>query len=190
MKAKQITLKMRKFALAFVGEANGNGTEAARIAGYKGESHTLEQVAYENLRKPEIRTLIKELREKAEQSASGKILSATETLAGLTKIALADIAEVFEPDGTFDLQKAKERNVSRLIKSLSFDKDTGRLTKLELHNAHGAHQDLGKYHKLFTDRVELAGADLDAEIARRLAAMVTNGESGALGETETGSINN
>jgi hypothetical protein len=38
---------------------------------------------------------------------------------------------------------------------MAFDKDTGRLTKLELHNAHGAHVDLGKYHKLFTDRVEI-----------------------------------
>ena len=33
---------------------DGNATEACRKAGYKGSNHTLEQVAYENLRKPEI----------------------------------------------------------------------------------------------------------------------------------------
>ena len=151
----KLSLKMRTFCLAYVGEANGNATEAARIAGYKGNDVTLWAVASENLRKPQVAAFIEELRRDAEKKASGKILSATETLVGLTRIALADIAEVFEEDGSFDLQKAKKRNVSRLIKSISFDKDTGLMTKLEMHNAHGAHVDLGKYHKLFTEKLEL-----------------------------------
>ncbi len=36
----------------FVNFYEGNGTEAARLAGYKGDDNTLGQVAYENLRKP------------------------------------------------------------------------------------------------------------------------------------------
>lgn len=151
----ELTLKQRKFCLAYVGEANGNGIEAARLAGYKGNDVTLGAVAYENLRKPQIARFIEQLRADAEIAASGKILSATEVLVGLTRIADADIAEIFEADGTFDLASAKKRNVSRLIKSMAFDKDTGKLTKLELHNAHGAHVDLGKYHKLFVDRLEI-----------------------------------
>lgn len=150
-----LTIKQRKFCLAFVGVASGNGTEAARIAGYKGNDVTLGAVAYENLNKPQIASFVEQLRAEAEQKLKAKVLTATETLAGLTKIALADIADVFEPDGTFDLQKAKERNVSRLIKSISFDKDTGRMTKLEMHNAHGAHVDLGKYHQLFPSQVKV-----------------------------------
>ncbi|HEX5704857.1 MAG TPA: terminase small subunit [Pyrinomonadaceae bacterium] len=160
MKSK-LTLKQRAFCLAYAGEANGNATEAARIAGYKGDDATLSVTGFRMLRKANIEAAIGELRRDAEKKASGKILSATETLVGLTRIALADIAEVFEPDGSFDLQKAKARNVSRLIKSISFDKDTGRMTKIELHNAHGAHVDLGKYHGLFPTKIVITPEDAD-----------------------------
>lgn len=161
-----LSLKMRTFCLAYVGEANGNGTEAARIAGYKGDDATLSQIAYENLRKPEIIAFIAELRAEAEKKASGRIMTATEVKVGLTRIAEADIADVFESDGTFDLQKAKERNVSRLIKTLKFDKDTGRLVHLELHNAHTAHQDMGKVHGLFPTKIEITDKDADDLIDR------------------------
>jgi hypothetical protein len=141
-------------------------------------------IAHENLRKPNIAAFIQELRADAEKRAQGKILSATEVLVGLTRIADADIAEVFEADGTFDLASAKKRNVSRLIKSMAFDKDTGRLTKLELHNAHGAHVDLGKYHKLFVDKFEIVQPeDLDAALERELARLA--GADQAAGASET-----
>lgn len=39
---------------AFVDAYTGNGTAAARAAGYKGSDATLAQVASENLRKPEV----------------------------------------------------------------------------------------------------------------------------------------
>lgn len=153
--AGDLTLKQRKFCFAFAGEANGIGVESARLAGYQGDDLTLRVTAARLLTKANIQRFIQELRSDAEKAASGKILSATEVLVGLTRIAEADVAEVFEPDGTFDLASAQKRGKSRLIKSMSFDKDTGRLTKLELHNAHGAHVDLGKYHKLFTDKIEI-----------------------------------
>lgn len=170
MKDRKLSLKMRTFCLAYVGEANGNGTEAARIAGYKGNDVTLRAVAYENLTKPHAVSFIEELRSQAEKRLGAKILTATETLVGLTRIARADIADVFETDGSFDLQKAKERGVSRLIKSLSFDKDTGRMTKLELHNAHGAHVDLGKYHQLFPSQVKVTLSTQEADTLTDAAA--------------------
>lgn len=37
-----------------MGEANGNATEAARIAGYKGDTHQLQVMGSENLLKPVI----------------------------------------------------------------------------------------------------------------------------------------
>lgn len=151
----RLTLKQRKFGLAFVGEANGNGVEAARLAEYQGNDATLRAIASQNLTKLNVQRYISQLRAEAEKAARGKILSATEVLVGLTRIAEADMAEVFEGDGSFDLASAKKRGMSKLIKSMSFDKDTGRLTKLELHNAHGAHVDLGKYHKLFTEKIEI-----------------------------------
>lgn len=161
----ELTLKQRKFCLAFVGEADGNGSEAARIAGYKGNDVTLAAVAYENLNKPQIQAQIADLRAQAEKKLGGRVLSAAEVLIGLTRIAQADVAEVFETDGSFDLASAKRRGVSKLIKSMKFDKDTGRLVSLELHNAHGAHVDLGKYWKLFTDKIEIVNPTAAAKEA-------------------------
>jgi phage terminase small subunit len=43
---------------AFVDAYSGNGTAAARAAGYKGSDATLAQVASENLRRPEILSAI------------------------------------------------------------------------------------------------------------------------------------
>lgn len=152
--ALALTLKQRDFCLAIAGEAKGNGTEACRLAGYEGNDAVLGVIACENLKKPKIQEFIRQLRVDAETKASDKILSATEVLVGLTKFAQADPADVFESDGSFNLQKARERGVSHLIKSVNFDKDSGRVTRVELHNAHAAHVDLGKHHKLFTDKVE------------------------------------
>lgn len=49
-----LSLKQEKFVAAYVGPANGNATEAARLAGYKGTAKTLASVGSENLAKPEI----------------------------------------------------------------------------------------------------------------------------------------
>jgi phage terminase small subunit len=50
---------------AFVAAYSGNGTAAARAAGYKGTDAVLAQVASENLRKPEVVAAIKGRQEKA-----------------------------------------------------------------------------------------------------------------------------
>lgn len=48
----KLTEKQRRFVEAYMGEAAGNATEAARLAGYKGSDTTLCAVGSENLRKP------------------------------------------------------------------------------------------------------------------------------------------
>lgn len=53
-KERPFTTKQLKFIEAY----NGNGTEAARVAGYHGNDNVLGCVAYENLRKPRIRKAI------------------------------------------------------------------------------------------------------------------------------------
>lgn len=55
-KKKPLTAKQQAFVDAYA----GNGTEAARIAGYKGSDNTLAQVARENLTKPHIKKAIQE----------------------------------------------------------------------------------------------------------------------------------
>lgn len=163
--------------------------ESARLAGYKGNDLSLRVIASQNLTKLNVVEFIRQLRADAEKAASGKILTATEVLVGLTRFALADPAEVFEADGSFDLSKAKDRGVSRLIKSLSFDKDTGKLTKVELHNAHQAHVDLGKYHKLFVDKLEIVQPeDLDAALERELARVAGADQEAGSSETESEAV--
>ena len=60
MKDKKLTLKQLKFIKQYF-ECNGNGTEAARRAGYKGNQDVLGVVAFENLRKPNIQSAIETL---------------------------------------------------------------------------------------------------------------------------------
>jgi len=59
-KPRKLTEKQRRFVEAYMGDARGNSTEAARLAGYKGNSQTLAAVGTENLRKPSIAIAIKE----------------------------------------------------------------------------------------------------------------------------------
>lgn len=56
--APALTEKQRRFVEAYMGEAAGNATEAARIAGYTGDDVTLRVTAHENLTKPNIREAI------------------------------------------------------------------------------------------------------------------------------------
>jgi len=56
----RLTEKQRAFVEAYMGEAAGNATEAARIAGYSGGDSTLSSVGSDNLRKPKIRQAIRD----------------------------------------------------------------------------------------------------------------------------------
>lgn len=49
---KKLTLKQQRFVNSYL--RTGNAKESAKIAGYEGNEHTLEQMGYENLRKPEV----------------------------------------------------------------------------------------------------------------------------------------
>jgi phage terminase small subunit len=53
-----LTEKQRRFVEAYTGEAHGNATESARLAGYAGNDVTLGQVGAENLKKPQIAAAI------------------------------------------------------------------------------------------------------------------------------------
>lgn len=59
----KLTEKQRRFVEAYMGQACGNATEAARLAGYKGTDKVLSVVGMENLRKPSIAAAIVERRD-------------------------------------------------------------------------------------------------------------------------------
>lgn len=58
---RKLTEKERRFVEAYMGEAAGNGTKAAEIAGYKARSKTaLAQQAHYTLKKPKVRQELEE----------------------------------------------------------------------------------------------------------------------------------
>lgn len=64
MDRPKVTLKQEKFVEAYVGEANGNATQAARVAGYSQSSDiTTRSIACETLTNPNVQKLV-EIRRK------------------------------------------------------------------------------------------------------------------------------
>lgn len=84
-KLNGLSLKQQKFIDAYLGAANGNGTKAAQLAGYRGSPQTLKAVASENLTKPDIARGVKKRLKAA--------MTADEVLQELSDVASADCDE-------------------------------------------------------------------------------------------------
>lgn len=125
-----LTTKQRLWVEAYI--ANPNATEAARKAGYGGNEGTLGSIGSENLQKPAIRALLEKRIRKA-------VMSADEVLAELADIAKAEWREFIE------VVKDREGNIIDVKMNL-----THKIKAIEL---------IGKYHKMFTDKVEHSGKD-------------------------------
>lgn len=153
----KLTGKQRRFVEEYV--ICLNGTEAARRAKYGGDDATLAVIASQNLRKLNIANLINE---KLSQFA----MPASEVLAQLTDIARGDIADVVNNFGATDLEEAKRRGKSHLVKkhkvkvttiiegagtSNEVEKQIVE-TEIELYSKLDALNTLAKYHNL-TNRV-------------------------------------
>jgi phage terminase small subunit len=87
---RKATLKQRKFAAEYTNPygAKGNGTLAARLAGYKGDSNQLGVQASVNLRNPKIKQLISGMLDSMTERALqrlGEALDATSSRAFLDK---------------------------------------------------------------------------------------------------------
>lgn len=79
-----LTQKEHAFVVAYVGRAKGNGTRAAKLAGYKGDSNTLRNAGSRLLAKASVKALVDELRAK---SLSKAIMDVDECKTALTTIA-------------------------------------------------------------------------------------------------------
>jgi phage terminase small subunit len=124
----ELTHKQRLFVEAYIGPAQGNAREAARLAGYSGDDHALSQRGYELLRLPKVAELVGVRVEAA-------VMAANEVLGELSLIARADWQNFLE------IRRDKEGDtVSATLKLAD------KIKSLEL---------LGKYHKLFSDRIDV-----------------------------------
>lgn len=125
-----------------------NGTKAARRARYKGSDATLAAIASENLRKPKIRAAI-------EERLAEFAMGAQEVLARIGEQARASITAFIRVEGgTFELDLHQVRRFGHLVKKIRHTKHG---VEIELHDSQRALELLGKYHVLFTERLDLSG---------------------------------
>lgn len=150
--ASDMTDKQKAFVAAYL--SNGfNGTRAAQAAGYKGDDNTLAAIASENLRKPKIRQAID-----SQMNQLG--MSVHEVLGRLSEHARGDMRD-FMGLGT-DSLKAHPRawlikKYKRKVTTIGSGDAAIQLEQIEieLHDPQAALVQLGRYHKLFVDRVRI-----------------------------------
>jgi hypothetical protein len=133
------------------------------------------------------------IKEAIQQRMGLHIASSDEVLRRLTIHARGDLTDVLEPDGSFNLRKARKRGASQLLKKMkkrtTYTKagDTVVEHEYEIHDPQAALEKLGRFHKLFTDRVEteISEGDVDritSGFIERLmelrTAQVTDGPDG------------
>ncbi len=151
-----LTPKQQKFRDFYL--IHLNATEAARLAKY----------SHPNKRGPE---LLKNAQIAAaiEESLKELAMSAGEVLTRLSEHARSDIGEFLDLEGNLDLKLMKDSGMTRLVKKLNTSKASGTSPKggdweretvtLEMHDAQAALVQLGRYHKLFTDNVDVTSGN-------------------------------
>ncbi|MEO5859164.1 MAG: terminase small subunit [Pyrinomonadaceae bacterium] len=157
--------KQKKFAHEYL--ACLNASKAALAAGYSPK--TAYQIGFENLRKPHIRRYI-------DERLNATVLGKQEVLTLLSRQATADIADLFGEDGSIDIEKVRDRRYSHLVES--FRINDGKV-EVKLIDRQNAAIQLGKFHKLFTQKVEL-----DATLFFNWSDLVREAETEAKQENE------
>jgi phage terminase small subunit len=142
-----LTPKQALFVAHYV--ACWNATEAARRAGYAAGG--IGQAAHKLLKNAEIQAAI--------AVALDEVMPASEVLTRLAQHARSDIRDflAFDADGKVLGLQLDRAAPLHLVKSIT---PTKYGDKVELHDPQAALTQLGKYHKLWTDRIELGG-DID-----------------------------
>lgn len=135
-----LTGKQRKFVKAYV--VLLNATKAAEEAGYKGGYFQLAQMGHQNLNKPKIKAAINEILEE-------KVITVAELLTRLSEEASASPAIFF--DENMKIKPSAIAKHGHLIKSISVKNGD---IKIVMHDAQKAKETIGRYYKLWVDRVE------------------------------------
>jgi hypothetical protein len=171
---ERLTFKQRLFVSFYLGKANGNALEAARMAGYASPH-------------PEGARLLQNatIRAAIDAKLEGPALAADEILARLSEVAstdMDDFVRITARGGTLDLKRAQERGKTHLIKSL---RPTKYGLAIELHDSQAALEKLGRYHGLFGPAKGPASGDDDdgdgerEELDRQITGIVAAGDPAA-----------
>ncbi len=127
-----LTMKQHKFCEAWIAN-NGNGTDAARKAGYEGDDNSLAVQSYENLRKPNIQSYIL-------MRYRQSVMTADEALYRLSAFGRGNITDFLD----LSIEDLKKHPQAFLIKKLELDiafpvegeggKPTPFVKRIELHD--------------------------------------------------------
>lgn len=115
----RLTLKQRLFVRYYVGEAHGNATQAARLAGYKDDNvDSLRHTARETLISPHVQRAVA-------RAFAARFGSAEDVRAGIAEIANGNAADFMKlgEDGKiyFDMDAAADAGALGQIKALDED---------------------------------------------------------------------
>ena len=160
-KSNGLTEKQKAFVREYL--IDFNATQAATRAGYS--KKTARQAGTENLAKPAVAVAIQARVKKVDDRA---LVSATEVLVELGRLATVDVSDIFDDEGQFRPIKELPEAVRRSISSIEMesvevtDKDGNgstvrRVKRLRFWDKKGALDSLGKHHKLFTELREIHG---------------------------------
>lgn len=151
---RPLALKQQRFVAAYCGEARGNASLAARIAGYTEKSCAFHGSA--QLRDPQVRKAVEAWMTEFAMSA----VELTARIAELAQVTPGPFIKVQKVKGA----DGKEQEVAALnitaenwaryqhwVRALEVDPATGNVTRLHLHNAQQAQATLAKILKLFSD---------------------------------------
>jgi terminase small subunit-like protein len=109
MSTNDLTIKQERWINAYL--ETGNATEAARQAGYGANEDGLRVIGCQNLTKLNIKRRI-------DARLAEEAITATEALNMLASHARADLTDLFDETGIFDLQTIRERGLGHLIKKI------------------------------------------------------------------------
>jgi phage terminase small subunit len=160
--SEELTEKQKAFCREYLKDFNA--TKAAIRAGYSEES--ARQIASENLSKHDVQQCIQSLADKINTKTENKI---ERIITELQLIAFGSLRDVAEWDaGGLSIKNSNEvgdsaRLVSEVTESRT-DKSTN--VKIKMHDKLKALELLGKYHKMFTDKIE---QETNSKIEIRLA---------------------
>jgi hypothetical protein len=103
-------------------------------------------------------------------------MSADEVLLRLAEQARGEHGKYLRPDGAVDFNAVIADGKGHLIKGI---KETKYGLDIEFYDAQTALVHIGKYHGLFTDKLDVSLHDIDREIERELARLAVSSEGQA-----------
>jgi Terminase small subunit len=165
-KPEVLTVREQRFIEHYFGDSKGNGTDAARKAGYAGNNNVLAVTACELLKKPKIQRIVQAQLDQAIMPLEHILKTLGEQARGTVEFFL-ELEPGKQPQ--FSLQKAYENGKLHLIKGISFN-ENNTVKSIQFYSALEASKTIGNFHRwLNPPKPKREPGDEEPEQAARIA---------------------